>query len=110
MKRFLALYITTITLIVSAVAQEHTPRPPRTTTSTPTPSAPRNTPNVVDSAGWTKYISDEGRFSVLMPGVPENKIETTDSDHGPYTTHLFILRQPRNVFLIGWVDYDPSFN
>jgi hypothetical protein len=45
-----------------------------------------------------------------MPGVPIDQTETTQSEHGPYTTHLFILRQPRNVFLIGWVDYDPTFN
>ena len=112
MKRFLALFITTFMLSLSAVAQDHTPRPPRTTPntpSTPTPGPRRNAPDFA-AAGWTKYISDEGRFSVFMPGTPEEKVETTQSEHGPYTTTLVILRQPRNVFLIGWVDYDPSFN
>ena len=32
-----------------------------------------------------------------------------DSPHGPYTTHLFIVRGA-TVYLIGWVDYDPGFN
>jgi hypothetical protein len=111
MKRFLALFVTTLTLSLSAFAQDHTPRPPRATPSTTpsTPSAPRTTPNM-DASGWIKFTSDEGRFSVLMPGPPESKVETTPSDHGPYTTHLILLRQPRNVFLVGWVDYDPSFN
>ena len=45
-----------------------------------------------------------------MPSIPEDKAETTQSDHGPYTTHLFVVRDDTNVFLIGWVDYDPSFN
>jgi hypothetical protein len=45
-----------------------------------------------------------------MPETPEDKAETTPSDHGPYTTHLFIVRDTKNVYLIGWVDYDPSFN
>ena len=108
MKRFLVLYLTTLTLSLTVAAQEHTPRPPRTTPST-SPAPPRNAP-VIAPAGWEKFISEEGRFSVLLPGIPENKTETTQSDHGPYTTHLSILRQPRNVFLIGWVDYDPSFN
>ena len=45
-----------------------------------------------------------------MPETPEDKAETTQSDHGPYTTHLFIVRDEKNVYLIGWVDYDPSFN
>ena len=111
MKRFLALFITTLTLSLSVAAQEHT-RPPKSTTppgAPNTPTAPRNTPDIT-VAGWTKFISDEGRFSVFMPGTPEHKVETTQSEHGPYTTNLVILRQPRNVFLIGWVDYDPSFN
>jgi hypothetical protein len=47
-----------------------------------------------------------------MPETPTDKTETTQSEHGPYTTHLFITRDKvtSNVFLIGWVDYDPSFN
>jgi hypothetical protein len=64
----------------------------------------------VDSSGWVRFNSDEGRFSVLMPVTPEDKTETTQSSHGPYTTHLFIVRDDINVYLIGWVDYDPSFN
>jgi len=45
-----------------------------------------------------------------MPEIPEDKIETTQSSHGPYTTHLFIVKDTTSVYLIGWVDYDPSFN
>lgn len=45
-----------------------------------------------------------------MPGKPADSSETVDSQPGPYTTHLFILRNGSNVFLIGWVDYDPRFN
>ena len=109
MKRFLAIYLTTLTLSLSVAAQDHTPRPPKPTPSVST-VPPRNTPPNVAPMGWTKFMSDEGRFSVFMPGTPIEKTETTQSEHGPYTTHLFTLRGPRNVFLIGWVDYDPSFN
>lgn len=45
-----------------------------------------------------------------MPDTPEDKAETTDSAHGPYTTHLFVVKDTTNVYLIGYVDYDPSFN
>jgi hypothetical protein len=45
-----------------------------------------------------------------MPETPDEKTETEQSDHGPYTTHLFVVRDTKNVYLIGWVDYDPSFN
>lgn len=109
MKRFLAVYLTTLTLSLTVAAQEHTPRPPKPTPSVPS-APPRNTPPIDAPIGWTKFISEEGRFSVFMPGTPTEKTETIQSEHGPYTTHLITLRGQRNVFLIGWVDYDPSFN
>jgi len=63
-----------------------------------------------DATGWVKFNSDEGHFTVLMPETPTDKTETSDSSHGPYTTHLFVVRDTTSVYLIGWVDYDPSFN
>jgi len=109
MKRFLATAIITLALSLSLGAQEHTKRPPSSTprstpSSTPPPVA------VTDASGWVQFASDTGRFSVLMPETPLDKAETTQSEHGPYTTHLFIVRDATNVYLIGWVDYDPNFN
>lgn len=46
----------------------------------------------------------------MMPETPTDKTESVDSAHGPYTTHLFIVKDTTSVYLIGWVDYDPSFN
>jgi len=106
MKRFLAILFTTLGLSLSLTAQEHTRRPP-----TPAPARPTATPApAVDNGGWVRFNSVSGRFSVLMPSIPEDKAETTESEHGPYTTHLFVVRDETNVFLIGWVDYDPTFN
>ena len=106
-----------LALSFSLSAQEHSPRPNSTPrpapASTPRPATPSYTPppnNVVDSSGWAHFTSEEGNFSVLMPEIPEDKIETTQSSHGPYTTHLFIVKDTTSVYLIGWVDYDPSFN
>ena len=82
-------------------AQEHT-RPPKTT---PTPP-----PNGIPSNTWSTFTSEAGRFSVLMPGKPSDTSKTVDSQPGPYTTHLFVLRNGANVFVVGWVDYDPRFN
>ena len=104
MKRFLPLFIMMLALSFSISAQEHSPRPKSTPSSTPPPQ------NVVDSSGWAKFTSEDGHFSVMMPEIPTDKTETTDSAHGPYTTHLFIVRDTTSVYLIGWVDYDPSFN
>lgn len=109
MKQFLAIFLTTFGLTISINAQEHTRRPPSTPTTTPA-ARPTPAPAAVEPAGWAHFNSMGGRFSVLMPEVPEEKVETTQSEHGPYTTHLFIVRDEKNVYLIGWVDYDPSFN
>ncbi|HEU4510606.1 MAG TPA: hypothetical protein VFR78_20410 [Pyrinomonadaceae bacterium] len=56
------------------------------------------------------FTSKPGRFSVLLPGIPTEQIETKQSDQGPYTTYLYILKEQGNGFVIGFVDYDPSFN
>lgn len=107
MKRFLALAIITVGTSFSLSAQEHTSRPP-SVPSTPSNTRPAAKP--VDNGGWTQFSSETGRFSVLMPLIPEEKTETVNSAHGPYTTHLFITKDTTSVYLIGWVDYDPSFN
>jgi hypothetical protein len=101
MSRFVAVLLITLALSTTAIPQEHTRRPPNPA-STPTSN--------VNDGGWVKFTSDLGRFSVLMPEMPTDKTETTPSEHGPYTTHLFMVRHEANVFLIGYVDYDPSFN
>jgi len=103
MKTFLALSLITLGLSFSIGAQEHSNRPPSAPTSTPAPSNPGD-------SGWVRFTSETGHFSVLMPETPTDKTETVDSAHGPYTTHLFIVRDTTSVYLIGWVDYDPSFN
>jgi hypothetical protein len=106
MKRFLAVSLIMLGLSFTLTAQEHSSRPPSTPTNTP--ALPPSTPT--DSSGWVHFNSEEGRFSVLMPQTPTDKTETEQSQHGPYTTHLFIVRDTTSVYLIGWVDYDPSFN
>lgn len=104
MKRFLVISLVVLGLSISVKAQEHSPRPASTPIKTPPATG------AVDNSGWVSFASDEGHFSVLMPEVPTDKTQTVGSQHGPYTTHLFIVRDTTSVYLIGWVDYDPSFN
>lgn len=109
MSRLVAILFITLGLSAAVAAQEHTPRRP----TNPPPTTPTTTPRTTSDpkdAGWIRFTSEIGRFSVLMPEMPTDKTETTQSEHGPYTTHLFIVRDTQNVYLIGWVDYDPSFN
>jgi hypothetical protein len=107
MKRFLAILFVLCWFSLAASAQEHTRRPP-TAPARPTASPARAVDP--DDGGWVRFRSEMGRFSILVPAVPEETKQTTPSDHGPYTTYLFITREPSYVYLIGWVDYDPSFN
>jgi hypothetical protein len=104
MRRFLAISLVMLGLSICLKAQEHSPRP----TNTPSNTPPAGT--AVDNSGWVRFKSDDGHFSVLMPEIPTDKTETTPSQQGPYTTHLFIVRDTTSVYLIGWVDYHPSFN
>ena len=66
--------------------------------------------NPVARDPWVTFSSAPGRFSILVPETPTDKTDTVPSEHGPYTTHLFVVKAAKSVFLIGWVDYDPSFN
>jgi len=105
--KFLAVLLITLAFGFSLNAQEHSKRPPQ--------RAPRTTPSPTPAtaeagAAWTRFTSEAGRFSVLIPGTPQDKAETEQSEHGPYTTHLLMLKDTKNVFLIGWVDYPPTFN
>ncbi|HYK20225.1 MAG TPA: hypothetical protein VEV42_05795 [Pyrinomonadaceae bacterium] len=103
MTRFLPVAIIILAASFSLSAQEHSKRPP----STPS-TAPQT--NTVDAGSWVKFTSEAGHFSVLMPETPTDKAETVDSSHGPYTTHLFIVKDEQSVYLIGYVDYAPDFN
>jgi len=89
MKRlwFQGVFILAATLTI--VAQEHS----------------RQTPDT-----WVRFNSELGRFTVMLPQNPIEKTETVRSNVGPYTTHLFSVRSVKTVFLVGWVDYAPSFN
>jgi len=63
--------------------------------------------------GWLKLTSDEGRFSILMPGpdAPKDMAQTkTDPKMGTYTVHLFARKADKGFFMAGWVDYAPTVN
>jgi hypothetical protein len=104
MKRFLAVSFIILAVTIAVFAQEHTRPSP-----TPIPP-PRSTPTIPNPEGWVTFNSEAGRFTVLMPDIPPEKTDTVQSEHGPYTTHLFVTRGTSSTFLIGWVDYDPTFN
>ena len=61
-------------------------------------------------AGWVKFSPTGSPFTVMLPSEPKENKQTTESPYGPYTTYLFTSSSPdREIFLVGWVDYDPKF-
>jgi hypothetical protein len=58
---------------------------------------------------WIRFDSRVGQFTVLLPQMPDQKLETQQSNAGPYTTHLFSATLKDTVFVVGWVDYDKKF-
>ena len=45
-----------------------------------------------------------------MPLEPKEEKKTSESPNGPYTTYLYTSISPeREIYLVGWVDYDPKF-
>jgi len=59
---------------------------------------------------WIKFESTPGLFSVLMPAQPTEEKKTTESPYGPYTTNLFLSKGKGEMYMAGWVDYDPKYN
>jgi hypothetical protein len=100
MKKFLITGFVLLLTSFTCFAQDHGSAPPATTR----PSA------TVPADSWVTLVPTQGRFSVLFPEQAKDQSQTTDSTHGPYTTHLFLAKTTKGLFLVGWVDYDPNFN
>lgn len=58
---------------------------------------------------WIKFKPPNGLFAVLMPTQPTEQKETKPSPHGPYTTNLVQSKGNGEVFMAGWVEYDPKY-
>src|SRR5688572_30690061 len=64
--------------------------------------------NVQSQSGWTKFSSDSGSFSVLLPEKPKVEVENKMGKFGPYASHLVSAEKSGTVYLIGWTDYAPT--
>jgi|SRR3712207_1047658 len=62
-------------------------------------------------AGWVKFTPPTPHFTVLLPSEPKADKKDAQGPHGPYTTYLYMTASPeREIYMVGWVDYDPKFN
>ncbi len=57
-----------------------------------------------DSVSWQTFTDPENRFSILMPGKPEQQDETKPG----YASHTYMAKENTNLYLAGVTLYDPS--
>src|ERR1041385_6969735 len=61
------------------------------------------------SQDWIKFSSAEGKFSVSLPAQPTSQTDSSTT-YPKYTTSLFISKGTSDIFVLGWVDYESSYN
>jgi hypothetical protein len=57
------------------------------------------------AAGWEKFNSTDGRFSVHLPGKPAFEAKEVDSPIGKLTLHAYSASNNRGYFLASFGDY-----
>jgi TonB family protein len=86
--KYLAQYFLLLVLFVGctsfALAQDGKPQPKEIVTSRPSPE--------YFPESWKEFSSKEGRFTLLLPGVPVKNTQTLDSPYGKLEEHSFILK------------------
>jgi hypothetical protein len=64
----------------------------------------------LQNSGWTKFVSPDGSFSILMPGVPGHQDMDKDDPAGKITTNIWLLDTPQGLYLVGTTDYPVDIN
>jgi hypothetical protein len=54
---------------------------------------------------WKRFVSAEGRFAVMMPGVPAHVRKSEDSGHGKIVQHSYGLKTRSGLLEIIYADY-----
>jgi hypothetical protein len=60
---------------------------------------------VWEDDSWAEFRSDEGRFTVLLPGKPSPQTESATTPVGPVTIHLFVVESKDGAVAVGYADY-----
>lgn len=61
------------------------------------------------TSDWVKFNSTTGNFSILLPTQPTEEKKTTPTPYPSYTSTLYMAKLTGQLYLVGWVDYEPSF-
>ncbi len=57
---------------------------------------------------WEEYSSADGRFKVVMPGVPKESSFNQDTPQGVITFNAAVVDRPHASFLVAWADVPPK--
>src|SRR5262249_6718640 len=61
------------------------------------------------AAVWKEFISDEGRFSVPLPGTPKQKVRTLSAEAGTVELHSFLASVDlETVYAVSYHDMPPG--
>ena len=55
--------------------------------------------------GWIRHSSSAGRFSILMPAVPNTQEQPVDTTAGKLINHIFLAQKGSAAFAISYADY-----
>jgi hypothetical protein len=56
-------------------------------------------------AGWQVFVSQEGGFSVRLPGDPAPGVQTVPTAAGTLTLHTFLYQNESSGYYVGYADY-----
>ncbi len=64
----------------------------------------------VDADGWTKYVSSEGKFNVLLPAEPKRELKAFDSPLGKKDLISYTSTFNKVVYVVGFLDFKIPIN
>jgi hypothetical protein len=75
----------------------------------PTSQIPPPAPPKIE---WKEFISDEGRFKVLFPGIPHQTFKENDTPNGKVKTTIFDVALTEDYFEVRYGDFlaEPDVN
>lgn len=68
-------------------------------------TTPTTGPSLGVPEGWQEFTSSAGKFTVLMPGEPEETESTSETAVGSLTQHLFQYAKDGPEFVVAYADY-----
>ena len=68
-----------------------------------------STASGLQTSDWVKFNSTAGNFSILLPKQPTEEKKTTATPYPSHTSTMYTANVAGQLYLVGWVDYEPSF-